>query len=322
MKSPLISVLMPAYNGASYIAQAIESVLTNRDPNFELIIADDRSTDATREIIETYAKKDKRITWYQNPRNLRCSQNINTLILHAKGSYIKILIQDDVLDPTYLGTCREIFNAHPDVVLVTSFQKFIGDRQEKRGRPLFPGTGLLEGTWVQKHLLHHGNWIGGETAVMIRRDALCVGLWNREWNWTVDKDMWMRILSQGNLYVIPSILSFPRIHSRQATVYLNKDFRFIVEELQQLCIAFLFPDTYGTYSLSERKQLYAQTFDRLIGQGLRTRHAGAIKEMMKIGWEYGNFHFLGLLFRAVAQAVMKKIFVLSRVSCILQAGQW
>jgi hypothetical protein len=288
---PKVSVLIPAYNGAPFLAEAIESVLAQTLRDFELIVADDRSSDGSQDVAKRYCERDPRVRYYENERNVGCVRNINRLILESRGDYIKILIQDDVLSPDYLECCAAVLDAHRDVSLVTSFQRFMGQQSDVRKLPTLPAIGKLDGRQVQRHLLANSNWIGGETAVMIRRSSLDVGLFNPDWVWQVDQDLWLRILGRGNLYVVPQILSYPRIHGQQGTVTLNKGYTFIREELLQLKTAFLAPETYGDFAPEDQERLYERHLSRLIRKGLDAPEAGARRSMLKIGHEAAGLQF-------------------------------
>ena len=84
----LISVILPVYNGERFLAQSIESVIAQKYDNWELVILDDCSTDATPNIIQKYAKEDKRIKYYRNEQNLKLPGNLNKGFSIAKGSYL------------------------------------------------------------------------------------------------------------------------------------------------------------------------------------------------------------------------------------------
>ena len=288
-----VSVLIPTYNGAPYLAEAIESVFSQSLEDLELIIADDGSMDGTQDIARAYAARDSRVVFYQNERNLGCVKNINRLILNSRGRYIKVLIQDDVLAPTCLEEFARVLDTHCGVSLVTSYQRFIGDNNSVRKLPTLPAIGLLDGRLVQRHVLTFGNWIGGETAVMIRRSALSVGLFNSDWVWQVDQDMWLRILFESDLYVVPQILTYPRIHGKQGTVTLNTGYRFIREELMQRHVAFMLPGVYGSYSKEERRALLEPHLLRLIEKGIDSDQE-ARKSMIEIGREFGGVQFWSL----------------------------
>ena len=93
---PLLSVILPAYNVEKYIGQCIDSILVQTFVDFELIIADDGSSDDTRKIIDTY--KDPRIIISHNLENLGKTQTVNRLYLLTKGKYITVHDSDDWSD--------------------------------------------------------------------------------------------------------------------------------------------------------------------------------------------------------------------------------
>lgn len=99
ISTPLVSVLMTAYNREKYIAEAIESVLNSTYQNWELIIVDDCSKDRTVEIAKQYEEKDKRIKVYLNEKNLGDYPNRNQAASHARGKYLKYLDADDMIYP-------------------------------------------------------------------------------------------------------------------------------------------------------------------------------------------------------------------------------
>jgi glycosyltransferase involved in cell wall biosynthesis len=102
--NPLVSVLMTAYNREKYLAEAIDSVLSSRYENFELIILDDCSKDNTLEIARYYASKDDRIRVYVNEKNLGDYPNRNKAASFAKGKYLKYLDADDLMYPYCLDS--------------------------------------------------------------------------------------------------------------------------------------------------------------------------------------------------------------------------
>lgn len=91
----LVSIVMPAYNGELFIAKAIESVLSQTYPCWELLIVDDGSKDGTKEIILKYCEKDRRIKYYYQ-QNGRQGKARNLALKHAKGEYIAFLDCDDL----------------------------------------------------------------------------------------------------------------------------------------------------------------------------------------------------------------------------------
>ncbi|KKK69375.1 hypothetical protein LCGC14_2934670, partial [marine sediment metagenome] len=115
VSEPLVTVIMPVYNGADYIGQAIESVLAQDYPNFELVITDDGSTDDTKEVILRY--NDERIR-YHYQENSGVSSARNLAIRQAKGQYIMPLDADDMMTPDCIILHLQEFEKHPEADLI------------------------------------------------------------------------------------------------------------------------------------------------------------------------------------------------------------
>lgn len=220
MLNPKVSVLIPAYNYAQYLPEAIDSVLEQTFENFELIIVDNCSTDNTEEIVNAYAKHDPRVKFIRNQENIGMYRNYNQSLLLATGDYIKFLNADDKFEPTLLEKFVTIFENNPTVSVVTSYRQYFGSKTEIL-KP--PHTGLIEAKTAILSSLRHGNWIGEPTTVMFRRSNLNLGLFDISILMFADQDMWLRHLRVGNLYVIDEVLSYFRIHEEQGTCQLNSD---------------------------------------------------------------------------------------------------
>ena len=121
INSPLVSVLMTAYNREKYIAEAIASVLVSTYTNFELIIVDDGSVDHTVAIAKQYAAGDGRIKLFVNEKNIGQFSNRNKAASLAKGTYLKYLDSDDIILPDSLGIMVEGMNENPHVGLGMEF---------------------------------------------------------------------------------------------------------------------------------------------------------------------------------------------------------
>lgn len=116
---PKFSVLMPNYNKAKYIGEAIESVLAQTFTDWELIIADDHSTDHSEKIIQKYLT-DKRIIYLKNPVNLGIAKTKNILAGESIADIFGELDSDDVLEPTALAEMHRAHTKHPSVGFIYS----------------------------------------------------------------------------------------------------------------------------------------------------------------------------------------------------------
>ena len=122
MGDPVISVIITTYNHESYIAQAIGSVLAQREcPSCEIIIGEDCSTDNTRLVIEAFAKKDKRIRVLNHNPNIGLQQNLKACIDVCRGQYIAICEGDDIwIDECKLNKQYEILKNNASAVMCFS----------------------------------------------------------------------------------------------------------------------------------------------------------------------------------------------------------
>lgn len=114
---PLVSVGLPVFNGERYLAVAIDSILAQSFPDFELIISDNASTDSTQKICEAYSKRDSRIRYIRHPVNRGAGFNYNFVFHEARGQYFKWIAHDDFIASTWLSACVEVLNADPSLVL-------------------------------------------------------------------------------------------------------------------------------------------------------------------------------------------------------------
>lgn len=117
MIDPYVSIGLPVYNGAKYIGETIETILSQSYDNFELIISDNASSDGTSKICGSYAEKDKRIRYYRNKVNLGAAYNYNNVFKLSKGKYFKWAAHDDLLSNNYIEKCIEIMENNPSTTI-------------------------------------------------------------------------------------------------------------------------------------------------------------------------------------------------------------
>jgi glycosyltransferase involved in cell wall biosynthesis len=111
-----VSIGMPVFNGEKYLRESIESILDQTYQNFELIISDNASTDRTQEICLEYARKDNRISYYRNDKNLGGPRNYNRVFELSSAEYFKWAAYDDVLAPDFLRKCVNVLDRDPSIV--------------------------------------------------------------------------------------------------------------------------------------------------------------------------------------------------------------
>lgn len=123
--NPRVTIGLPVYNGQNYLAQTMDSLLAQTYRDFELVIADNASTDRTEVICREYAAADGRIRYHRNEENIGASANYNLVFGLGRGDYFKWAAHDDLLAPTFLERCVEVLDNNPDVVLAYTQAKAI-----------------------------------------------------------------------------------------------------------------------------------------------------------------------------------------------------
>ncbi len=221
MTAPKLSVLIPSYNCARYLPEAIESVLNQDFRDFELLIIDDASKDDSRAVIEKYAAFDSRISFEFNPANLGAVRNWNRCLARAQGDYVKLLCCDDVLITAQsLGKMVALLEANPTAVLAASARLVI----DEHSRELEVWTALGEGGLkhgaqaAARCLESNGNLVGEPSAVMFCR-ANAVRGFNEDYRQLVDLEMWFHLLEQGDIVYTPDPLCAFRKHALQLTAF-------------------------------------------------------------------------------------------------------
>jgi len=207
---PLVSVLMPVYNGERYIQHAIRSVLRQTYAHFELVIIDDGSTDSTRDRISEL--NDSRIVLVISSRNRGISASRNAGLEHAKGDYVAWLDSDDISVPTRLARQVAFLEENPEYGLCAGNVASIDQTGERvRGR-WWPGMNLpLE--WY----MAWGNPIAQST-VMVRNSIVRSHQlrYDGSKDPSEDYDFWCRLSRHTRLFRMGQVLTFYRVRSDSA----------------------------------------------------------------------------------------------------------
>ena len=214
---PLVSIVLPTYNGEKYLKKAIESIIKQTYKNWELIIINDCSTDSTVDIIKEYLKKDNRISLYSNEKNLKIPKSLNKGFGYAKGKFYTWASDDNIYKPNAFEVLVNYLITHPEVDLVSSRADLIDadgkifkifDKNNKRN--------LIRFT--------RGCNIGG--CFMYRSEiAKKIGKYDEKLYCAEDYDFWCRIFINGNIAYIPDNLYQYRYHSKMTSIKKENQMR-------------------------------------------------------------------------------------------------
>lgn len=218
---PKITIGLPVYNCAAFVALAIDSVLQQTFEDWELIISDHLSTDGTWDIVQAYAHHPK-IKVTRIPPGGGAVANWNAVSLLATGEYFKLLCADDTIMPNCLEEQAAALDAHPEAVMVTARRRIIDPKGETlvSARGLGGMRGLVPGHRAIRNLILWGaNILGEPSTTLLRTEALAqVGYWNNDFPYLLDQTTYMHILKNGKIYALPSVLATFRISGQQGTV--------------------------------------------------------------------------------------------------------
>ena len=211
---PQVSILMPVYNTALYLREAMDSMLSQTFTDFELIVLNDCSPDNAEEILDTY--DDPRIVRYKGEKNVGLSNVLNIGIEMARGKYIARMDSDDISLPLRLQVQVDFLEAHPEIDLVSVGMQLFGaservwtrdrDLEKVKIEAMFHSPILhASSVWRKASFEQHG--------LRFRQEMVPAE----------DYELWTRALVKGlKLINLPEVLYKYRLHHSQATLQKDK----------------------------------------------------------------------------------------------------
>lgn len=193
------------------------SIATQEGVTLEIILLDDNSNDGTFELAEAVLKRYPTIERIirKNPVRLGMAANWNACVSLARGEFIKLMGQDDVLLPDCLQKQVLTMRSHPNASVASAARLMVNQTSRPffRMPSPFPAGVIAGPVAARKCLLSGTNLIGDPVAVLFRKSAFdSAGCFNPEIKYCTDMEMWLRLLSLGDLYFDQSTLVLYRIH--------------------------------------------------------------------------------------------------------------
>ncbi|WP_367849436.1 glycosyltransferase [Rhodoferax sp. WC2427] len=205
MNKPTVSVIMPTYNHSKYVKQAIESVLSQTDVDFELIISDDGSTDNTRDVITSIS--DDRILFFPNTVNRGACIVTNELIGRSRGEFIALINSDDYWNsPDKLIYQVGILRTNPNIGACFGRAQFVdkdGVVITKGSLPfgtVFDQENRSQGLWLRR-FFDLSNCICHPTMLIRRSCYIEIGLYNNRFRQLPDFEMWIRLVKRYPIFI-------------------------------------------------------------------------------------------------------------------------
>lgn len=228
---PTISVILPCYNGAPFLREAVDSVITQTFGNWELILVDDGSTDETKAIMDSY--NDPRIQYLQNDGNKGLVFSLNRALAAASGDYIARMDADDICKPQRFEKQVAFLESHPEVTVFDVRQEFI----DGNGNPTGGYNSDITGAETISATMPWFNCMGHPSVMMRAEAAKNFGYRKVIYE---DYDLWLRMLNEGlKLERTLEPLLLYRVHAASITTLSkqkNQHFKKIADtKLFYLC---------------------------------------------------------------------------------------
>ncbi len=202
---PRVSIVIPNYNQARYVSDAINSVLAQTYSSYEILVVDDGSTDDSREVLAGFGVQIRYI-WQEN-QGLAGARN--TGIRAAQGEFLALLDADDIWLPDFLRTMVSIADAYPEAAVIYCCAQGMAvggqDLPQTFGGPVVASAHLYQS-------ILRANWIIPSTVLMRRSVIEAAGLFDQSLRSCEDWDLWLRLLPKAVFVGVPGCLVRYRLH--------------------------------------------------------------------------------------------------------------
>jgi glycosyltransferase involved in cell wall biosynthesis len=202
---------LPVYNGERFLSAALDSLLAQTFEDFELIISDNASTDATPDICRAYAAMDDRVRYVSNERNIGVYRNCNQVFRLSRGEYFKLAAADDLCHPELLASCVEVLD-HDRTVVAAYAQATFVDEDGQRLPIDDPGWHLMTDSRRDRLLfvISSGHWVNVFFGLTRSTDLAQTRLFPLYAGG--DCGLLGELSLKGRFYEVPKRLFFRRVH--------------------------------------------------------------------------------------------------------------
>jgi len=225
---PLISIVLPTYNGSRYLEESIQSCLDQTYENWELILVDDCSNDSTPVICAKFAARDARIHTIRNQVNCMVPASLNAGFAAARGKLFTWTSDDNLYRPHALKVMSEFLVTHPKVDLVYSDLSHIDERGQVTNRYVaeepsgLPAKCVVQASFMYRRHVHEA--LGG---------------YDESTSYAQDHDFWLRAYARFSLEVLHEDLYLYRVHQASMSSSKRRELTLAGEQVIQRGLASL-----------------------------------------------------------------------------------
>lgn len=205
MGAESVSVVVPAYNGARYIEEALRSILAQTRQPCEIIVVDDGSTDDTAVVVQTVGHAIR----YLSQRNMGLAAARNTGIRNSRGDTIALLDADDLWEPQFLEVLTSLLARYPEAGGAYCGFQYVDHHGRAVGTP---SVRVVAPEAFHKALVADGNWLSACGVIFRKRLAAEVGLFDESLRAAEDEDLWIRMSAHRAFVGVPAALVKYRRH--------------------------------------------------------------------------------------------------------------
>lgn len=206
--NPLISIILSTYNWEKYIENSILSIINQSYNNFEFIIINDCSIDNVESIILKYSRKDERIKYLKNLKNLKLAKSLNRWLKIAKWKYIARIDDDDIWEKEKLKKQINFLKKNDKYLLIWTNWIFIN----KKWKKIWNFSNIINNNVIKKYILSKN--------CFTHSSVLFKNIWeyyNENYNWVEDYELWLRLWKLWNIWNINENLVRYRILKNSIT---------------------------------------------------------------------------------------------------------
>lgn len=291
---PLVSIGIITYNQKEYLRECIESCLAQDYPNFEIVVADDCSTDGTQDLLREYNLKyqDKFVLCLAE-NNQGITHNSNACLDACKGDFIALTGGDDVLLANKITEQVEIFKNNKDVVVCGSYTKLINENGNIIGERFDYKNKSLP-FYNQSELIESNTTLVPVVSYMIRADAKPEEGFDFRLPVASDSLFYIRVAEKGRIFVVKKFLMAYRIHQSHAKKLGYRDDTFVSRALAE----YYYPNCFFSHQRSKAKMYYSM--------GRHKANESKFKDAKKLFIYSLNYHISMKTLFALIMIVLRK----------------
>ncbi len=316
MNTPKVSVIIPAFNAAETLAEAVTSALNGSYQHLEILIVDDCSTDDTGKVAARLAESDPRIQLFLNPQNYGVSKSRNLMIDRATGEYVAFLDSDDTWEPNKLEFCLQMLSDNPEVKAVAHALRYLDKSGNKLSYiPTYPTT--KEEMQAIK-MTGESPWVFPSSMVICRTILVKEGGFAEDWQVGEDTELFTKIAQKHGLLAATQPLGNYRIRGNSLT-----DKHWLKKRIAADCVK-----ENQRRRLGGEAELSLNEYEHLCFKDLppwkrlnKFREFLALHYMRKVGQSWLNREFLPTLVYGIVTTVLNPQATLNKLKWMKYHGE-